>query len=354
MAELKERLQALDGLESPEIWRDIVTRRPSLPPRRDPSAMRHAAVLVLVTAVTLGAGAGIFFGARSASTSGTSVGPAISSFPAPPSREALARMEAVRLLSSLHLPPGSKESATAPAGSAVTLKEPFTIAASPDLVDLTRYYTVPLAPAAVVAWLKTRHPKEATLGGSGTVSGPGGTYAWELGLTWPLAKVQPRTSSSSGQVIDSAGIAIEAISLSAGQSALRVDAEVTWLPAKNKADLVPFGMKLLTASVPGSKTAAVTTHSRSVIERLRKAIDALPVASPGARSCPADLFGHTVRLVFASHAGVAPAAVVQADESGCGFVSIMVGGKTGRALSGGVGIFDLAARLLGIKASSGL
>lgn len=360
MADLKERLQALDRLETPDIWLDVLTRRPELPPRRNPSALRHAAVLVLVTAVTLGAGAGIWFGARSAFESGSATGPAISTFPhtpvrnsesAPPSRATLARMAAEHLLSELRLPPGTSRSAAAPAGSDSRLKTPLAVPADADLVDLTRYYTVPLSPSRVLSWVKSHRPTGASASiGGGMAGGQVSPGLWGLGLTWPPARVQPRLAPrGDGEVIDSAAVMIEATVLPGGRSALRVDSEVTWLPPKDRSDVVPASVKVLTASVPDTKAASVTTHDQKVIEQLRKAVSGLPVAPPSARSCPADLFGQSVRLAFGSPGVATPAAVVTADRSGCGFVSVIVDGKKGRKLEGGPIIVRLALRLLGLK-----
>ncbi len=337
MPDLSDHLRALDRVESPDLWGEIRSRRPGPPIEPGGSALRHVALLAVVALVSAGAGAGIWAGLKTSATTGPSaVVVAPPSKPTSPSNKAV--KEAEHLLSLLRLPPGSKPSSGPPAGSASQLRLPFSSVATPDQVDLTRYFTVPGAPVAVLAWVKAHPPT----GGSLTESGTGGTAGagaslFALGFGWPV-------NSAS---IESAQLLLEAVELPGRQSALRVDSQVVWLPEKNKADLVPANMRYLTATFDRSGARQKTeTTSPSVIEQLRRAIDNLPIESPGAQSCPVYLPGGTVSLAFAPSSTEKPLAVVRADKYGCGTVTIMVDGKQGRPLSGGPGIVALASRLL--------
>ncbi len=349
MPDLSDHLRALDRAESPDLWEEIRSRRPGPPIKPPGSLLRHVALLAVVVIVSAGAGVGIWAGLKTSATTGPSA-VVVPSKPASASSRAL--KEAEHLLGLLRLPAGSKPSSGPPAGSASQLRLPFSSVASPDQVDLTRYFTVPGAPTAVLAWVKDHAPIGGSVTGTGGSGGAGPSLV-ALSFGW----------SANSASIESAQLLLEAVAMPGRESALRVDSEVVWLPKKNKADLVPANDTVFLSATfdrAGGQQKTDTTNP-SVIERLRQAIDRLPIEPPGAQHCPADLPGGAVTLLFQSE-GPSPLppsrrhptekpAIVRADASGCGTVTITVDGKQGRPLSGGPGIVALASRLLLTRSS---
>ncbi len=351
MHDLSDRLRALDHLESPDLWPTVAQREPDQPdPRFDQRAsrLRRSATLALAAVLLAGAGAGIWAGAVDHARTPDSRRGATYVTSRALSRSASARREAEHLLHLLRLPPGSEFSSSAPPGSGSLLRSPFELPATPDVVDLAHYFIVPMAPEAAISWIKGHLPGGGTASQSGTSSDGGRTVLWELAISWP----------ASGPVTGIFGwrsLVIELAALPESRAALRVDSEVTWLPEKNAADRVPGGVKVLVATVPGfpGGSAPVTTHSLAVIDKLRAAVNHLPVELPGTASCAADLAGGLVELVFRAAQSGPPVAVVHADKFGCGAVGVTVNGKRGLTLIGGRTIVALAVRLLGIKVASG-
>lgn len=235
----------------------------------------------------------------------------------PPTRQHDALEAAKQLLTKAVLPPGARPSAVEPAGDGGRLNFAPQSAASPNLVDLTRFAVVPGSPGSVSAWLKAHPPAGSAPWGTGTVTSPTQPAVWWMARSWPTV----------GEVLDGRTLAVSVTSLPGGRSAVRIDAEVQWLPAKPAGDLVPAGATVLTAVLshglnPGENGHPLTTtRDRAKIAAIRDRVDKLPVASPGAMSCPAD-FGRTLTVTFYGRAGGAPLAVVTADDGGCGFVTV--------------------------------
>lgn len=248
----------------------------------------------------------------------------------PASRSQAARAVAEQLLAKAVLPSGASGSAQEPAGDGGRLDFAPAAPADPDLVDLTRFAVVPRSPAWVRSWLSEHPPSGSAPYAQGTVASASASEVWWVARSWP----------HSGDVLASRVLAVSVTALSGGRSAVRLDAEVTWLPPKPAGDLVPAGAAVLTAVLshglnPGEPGHPLTTtRSRAVIAAIRDRVDALPVASPGVTSCPAD-FGQTLTLTFFAHAGGMPLAVVVADDGGCGFVRVTGHGRrAGPPLSG--------------------
>jgi hypothetical protein len=240
----------------------------------------------------------------------------------PAGRQQAARAAAEQLLGKVVLPPGARPSPHEPAGDGGRLDFAPAAPADPNLVDLTRFAVVPGAPAQVGEWLSEHPAAGSTPYGHGTLESPAAPEVWWVAGSWPAA----------GDVLGTRVLAVSWTGLPGGRSAVRVDAEVTWLPAKPSGDRVPAGSTILTAVLshglnPGETGHPLTTtRDRAVIAAIRDKVDGLPVSSPGATSCPAD-FGQTLTLAFYAHAGATPLAVVVADDGGCGLVRVTEHGR---------------------------
>jgi hypothetical protein len=247
------------------------------------------------------------------------------------SNRGVATRDAEQLLGRALLPAGSQRLSSEPAGGGKTLAGPFSVPKATDLVDLPRFAIVPGSSASIVGWLEAHPP----LGGRFVGSGTGGSATsdpdvWEIQFSWPPV----------GQVLDSRTLVFTAAQLSPSKTGVRIDAEVTWLPAKPSMDQVPSGLTVLTAVLshgPNSLNRGygpTTTTNPVTIAAVRTLVNALPVSSPGATSCPED-FGQTLTLAFRSKMGANPVVVVSADVSGCQGVTVTrAGAAAGPSLSG--------------------
>jgi hypothetical protein len=126
-----------------------------------------------------------------------------------------------------------------------------------------------------------------------------------------------------------------------GQTALRADAQVAWLPARPAAERVPSGVRAVTVTpVFGlNRNARLDRLDRSFtvtdpaqVAQIVALADRLTTVPPGVRPCPAD-FGGAMRLAFLDRPGGHVLARFSAQYGGCGSVSVSIGGKTMSALS---------------------
>lgn len=261
-------------------------------------------------------------------TTGGSAGPPDSK------RPAIARRAAERILEGVTLPAGSKTRAHPPSRF---LRQAPSVPGDPDLVDLHRFAVVDRSAHRLLAFLRAHPAPGATSSGSGEAGGRRGTYEWELSFSFPPVAT----------VLDSRTLVESVVSLGAERSALRLDAQVTWLPAKPAADRIPADAKLLTAWLSKGLNPwqhghrPVTTSDSSLVSRIRQDVNDLGVQAPGVYACPAD-FGQVLHLVFRPKAGAAPLAVVLVDPAGCEGVTVV---RDGRAVKPSLDGFGFAARL---------
>ncbi len=232
----------------------------------------------------------------------------------------LARLDASQLLGLARLPQGSKRVSGEPNGDGGLLSSPAQSAAG-NLVDLHRFYEVAEDPAVVYAFFQSHTPDGSTSSGAGTSGNSVGTDLWTVSYNWPPIR----------GVLDTRALVNSIAALPENRSGIRVDAEVTWLPAKPTGDIVPPGATVLTAVLsaglnPGEAGhAPVTTTDPQTIEAIRAFINGLGVFPPGLVSCPAD-FGQNLTISFAKSATAAPFDVVVAAASGCEQVQVQAFG----------------------------
>ena len=133
-------------------------------------------------------------------------------------------------------------------------------------------------------------------------------------------------------MLNSRELVVQVVSAGQGQTAIRVDSQVTWLPAKPAAERVPASavsvtLRELPAIGTGGKSPApVTITNKAKLREIIALADGLPIFPPGDYNCPAD-FGTGLVLTFRD-AGGRVLAVLNADQTGCATVSVTVGGKS--------------------------
>jgi hypothetical protein len=229
--------------------------------------------------------------------------------------------DAAAILASFAVPPGARRLSGAPEG---VLKQPPMLPGTPDLVDDVSWWQAPGVPQAVLGWERAHLPRRFSASGSGSASN---------GLAWDDFSLPPVPG-----VLNSRELVVEVTS-SGGQTVVRVDAQVTWLPAKPATERIPSAARVVTiTAIPGLDAtgrtpAPVTITDATVVRRIASLIDGLPVFPPGTYHCPMDT-GKGLRLTFRATARGSALAVANMALDGCATVSLTVGGVTGPALAG--------------------
>jgi hypothetical protein len=243
-----------------------------------------------------------------------------------PNQRAVADADAI--LASFAAPAGARRLPAAPTVEQGVLKSPAQVPGTPDLVDKAEWWIAAGAPQSVLAWEARHLPHRFSTAGTGTGSGPGFT-------TWTQIASLPGIPA----VLDSRELVVTAVQ-DGDKTALRVDAQVTWQPARPASEQVPAAARAVTVSMdPGFNRGGkkppepVTITDQATVRKLTALINGLPLFPPGTFNCPAD-FGGSLVLTFRAGPGAPALAVATADLSGCGGVDLTIGGKSEPALAG--------------------
>jgi hypothetical protein len=92
-------------------------------------------------------------------------------------------------------------------------------------------------------------------------------------------------------VEDTRQLAVEVADAGGGQAAIRVDAQVTWLSARQASQMVPAAATAVTLSIipdPGlnrKPPQSTTVTSSETVRRITAMVNALPAFPPGQREC---------------------------------------------------------------------
>jgi hypothetical protein len=227
--------------------------------------------------------------------------------------------DAAALVRAFVVPPGAQRMPTAPDG----LKVPISTLVSTTLVDKVSFWRAPGQPQAVLAWEQAHLPRRFTPGDADF-----GPPSWDR--TFSLSPVPG--------VLSARDLVVEVTGAGTGQTAIRVDAQVSWQPPRPGPERVPPAARAVTITqLPslnphaGRPPAPVTISGLPVVRRLAALVDSLRLSTIGpAASCPAVGLGG-IRLAFRASAGGPPLAVAQGPAA-CGTVQFSVGGKRRPAL----------------------
>jgi hypothetical protein len=251
-----------------------------------------------------------------------------------------AQADAAAILAAFAIPPGAKRLSAPPASLKAALGEPLQRGFSPDIADKDSFWAVPGGPAAVLAWEEQHVPRRFTR--AETVRGTDGGVA-QSGDVFTL----PPTAG----VLESRELMVEVADGGGGQSAIRVDAQVSWTPAKPAGAVVPAAARVVTlsmnygANAHGRKPPAPVTITDPVtVGKAAALVDHVPPLPSGTYSCPfADEMAFN--LAFRARPGgpVLAAAVLQLND--CEFVNLTVG-KQDYSLGNPAGGRPLATQVL--------
>jgi hypothetical protein len=243
-----------------------------------------------------------------------------------PKRRAVA--DADSILASFAVPKGARRLSAAPTVGEGVLKTAPQVPATPDLVDKAEWWIAPGAPQSVLAWEAKHVPHRFSTAGSGQSWGPGYT-SWSQDFSLPEIPA----------VLDSRQLAVTVVQ-DGDKTAIRVDGQVTWQPARPAGEKVPAAAKAVTIALKlglnqgGRKPQKpVTITDRAKVNALKALINGLTLFPPGMYSCPAD-FGAGLVLTFTAGPRTPALAVATVDLAGCGAVGLAIGGKSQPTLAG--------------------
>jgi hypothetical protein len=238
-------------------------------------------------------------------------------------RLALATKTAAELVGEVQLPSDARPQVTAPASG---LTQPPTTTMSPNEIDSARWFTVSGTVDSVVAYAQAHPPKGLVANGSGSGSDGSAEVSFEG---------QP-TVDYDGPSVD-----VEAIPAGSGV-AVRVDAQVVWLPVRTAAEFVPSTVTGATAVRTGATNATVQVSSTEA-RSLARLIDALATRAPGERHCPS--ISYTTAITFE---GAGPS-VFTVD--GCGGVTVTAAGVAQPTLADSENFGTEVDKLFGVAGS---
>ncbi|HEU5386424.1 MAG TPA: hypothetical protein VFV73_11025 [Streptosporangiaceae bacterium] len=294
-------------------------------PLRPPAALRCAGrVLAAACAAMTLAGCGSQVAGR---TTGHAQTASTTSHAVSPRQRAVA--DAARIIADFRRPPG-----TARSGPIASLSNPAVGIGTSDVATATRWWRVPGQPRAVLSWVRAHLPAGFTPdgSGSGTFRNSSGALVESQGDVFMLPPVPG--------VLPQRQLVVTAMPYR-GQTALRTDAQVEWLPARPAAERIPPGVRAVTVTPVfglnqdprGDRLDhAFTVTDPAAVAKIIALADELTVFPPGARACPAS-FGGAMRLAFLTRPGGQVLATFTAEYGGCGSVSVVVRGKNQPALS---------------------
>jgi hypothetical protein len=257
--------------------------------------------------------------------------------PTAASNRAAARMAAVRLLGALPLPAGATEVGTDPESSSWLRSSVSGAPATPDVVDLHRFWRVAGDPKTVIDWIKAHHPAGTTVSTTGIGAQYGTPVMWSITLNSPAVPVR----------ISEDGVGVGVTAARGGGTAMRADAFAVWVIPRPAGEVVPSGVHAVAIFVDrfgGRAFPAGTVTAPVKVRQLVALINSRQLEQPGPRLCP--VIGSFTRLVdlrFLPAMGETPLA--RAVEDGCGGLSFSVRGRNQPGLAEATDLTDLLWKL---------
>jgi hypothetical protein len=252
-----------------------------------------AAVLAAATAVAVAVLALVALGHRPARTGVTSSHRVT---------QADVRQAATRALQLLQLPSGAVPSGLG-RGTPGQLRSPSSRLGIPHGIDLYRVWRVRERPDRIIQFLESQFP-------GGTASG----FGTEAGSSGPGGRtvIQQATGTLTLRVTD-AGIwrqlALDAVALGGGWTALRVDSEAGWIRPRPASELIPRGVTRIVlswATRSPRRRGSVTVTNPVRVKALVSAFNALPAGSGPCTKAP----NGVLRFAFDAEGSESPLAIV--------------------------------------------
>lgn len=250
-----------------------------------------------------------------------------------------AKADAASILAAFIPPPGARRLAGPPAdvGGELDNRE-FMPLGDPDLTYDTSVWEVRgRSPLQVLAWEKAHLPSRFLLTekSGATVSAPKLPRPPRM-RTWPPR--DPYQYASYGfdlpelpGILISREMVVQAARSLAGQTYVRVDAQVLWQPQRAASERVPAGVSVITITAqpdmnqPHDMPAPITVTDPAKVSKIVALADGLYVDSGGMRMCPLET-GKGITLKFLGHVNGPVLATASEPIPSCGDVQFTVEG----------------------------
>lgn len=258
-----------------------------------------------------------------------------------------AQVEAARILGVFRAPPGATRLAGPPPSAPVLAEPGGGVPGTPNLVDRAGWWTVRGDATTVLAAIAADPPAGSVGDQTFGYSDPtqrvfGDAFDWPA-LPGVLAQRQMQV----------------AVVQKGADTAIRVDAVVTYLPQRPADAYVPPTATALTVTLAARTdrppTAAdtygpVRVSDRGTVAKVAAIVNAAPMPLPGMYHCPnmPAEGGVSMTVDFTAGPGGAPVASVEIGLSGCGGISLTVPGGGQVGLAGGADQVDQIITVLGL------
>jgi hypothetical protein len=181
-----------------------------------------------------------------------------------------------------------------------------------DVVTATAWWLAPGAPQGLLNWEVTHIPPLYVLLGQGTV----GKGAWSDDY-----QLKPVAG-----LFDDRVLAVSATSAGHGQTAIRVDALVDWVPARAAGDTIPATAAVVTAVLTRNAGDMSRATDPGQVRAIVAYLNNLPIQPPDVTyNCP-PFEGGTLTLTFRARADGPPLAKAYGIVSGCQLLQLTVTG----------------------------
>jgi hypothetical protein len=194
-----------------------------------------------------------------------------------------AEADAAAILAAFVVPPGARKLPGAPSGQASQLKDMAGYTPSLNRIAKTGFWQVKGDPQQVLAWTGSHVGRSHTSEGiAANLPVPGRPET-----IWSQTYVLPPVPA----VEDTRQLTVEVADAGNGQTAIRVDAEVYWLPPHGASEMVPAAATAVTLSViPNGNLnkkppQPETITSPAAVHRITAMVNSLPAFPPGPREC---------------------------------------------------------------------
>ncbi|HEX3957155.1 MAG TPA: hypothetical protein VHZ03_11055 [Trebonia sp.] len=185
----------------------------------------------------------------------------------------------------------------------------------------TSWWLAPGQAAAIIAWETAHVPRTYTRASAASSGGPG-----KISVTGQFYELRSSSPMLTGQYL-----IVWVADLGGGKTAIRVDAEVGYRPARPAGEKVPATARAVTITAVFGYSGATaprpaTITSLSVVRTLAALVNGLQLsAAPPDAPCP-EAPGLVLKLTFRATAAGRPLAVAQGP-GGCDTLALTVAGK---------------------------
>lgn len=235
-------------------------------------------------------------------------------------------------------PPGARAVSRSPAPSSPLSAGPQGSQPSDDdAVTRSAWWLAPGDPRELLSW------EAAHVGG--------GDHRDGTGMNGPGVYNEFFALPAVAGLFDERELTVSATAAGHGQSAIRVDAMVDWIPARAPGDAVPPTARVAvlteTRDAGGGRPAATVTLTRATqVNALAAYLNGLQADLPGARyGCPGGVVGGGITVTFLARPGGPALAGASARFAGCSFLSFTMPGQKAAAIGGPSAGSDLVAEV---------